>query len=77
MESALISPQSNYPGQEKQGENYEDDVNPEKIGTQYRYHLHMKSLQENCTGKMTDKPFIPVSGLTEGNDWEHNEDTGM
>ena len=26
---------------------------------------------------MTDKSFIPVLGLTEGNDWEHNKDTGM
>ena len=76
VEFAWISPHSNYPEREERNEDHEDNINPEKIGIQYRYHLHMKSLRANLVGQMTDKPFIPVSDLMEGNNWEHNENTG-
>ena len=80
VESAWVSSQTYSSPQtyssERKGEDENNNFNPEKIGTQYRYHLHLKSPQANRVGQSTHKPFIPISGLTEGNDWEHNDNTG-
>ena len=48
---------------------------PERIGLEYRHHLQMKQLRANRLG-MTAEPFLPIPGLTEGNDWTLNETTG-
>ena len=77
VESAWIAPYNQSSEPIINDNNADEALDPERIGLQYRYHLHVKSLKANRLSKLTDKPFIPVSGLTEGNDWEHNENTGM
>ena len=54
----------------------EEDIDPKNIGLQYQYHLHMKSLKASWLGMQTNKPFIPVEGLSKGNDWTYNSCTG-
>ena len=49
-----------------------DVIDSEIIGLEYRYHLQMKALKLDRTGNTSDKPFLPVEGLTEGNDWVLN-----
>ena len=54
-----------------------DNIDPERIGLEYRYHLQLKAMELNRHGHTQDKPFLPVDGLTEGNDWvlNTNDDT--
>ena len=71
VESAWIQWPINYTDDQNS-----DELTPEELGLRYRYHLHMKNLQANRVGMNLDKPFLPVKGLTEGNDWQLNDQTG-
>ena len=49
-----------------------DTIDPDRLATEYRYHLRVKALKLDRTGNIKEKQFQPVEGLTEGNDWVLN-----
>ena len=67
-----IKPDSSSDNLEKKSD--DNEIEPKRVGLEYRYHLHMKNKRLERTGNITEKPIVPYAGLMEGNDWTMNAD---
>ena len=75
VESAWVEPlepeppdKDNLTSEEKQ------HLDPEHAGLEYRHHLNLRAQRIRRLHNNDNKPFIPVTGLTEGNDWHQRPD---
>ena len=63
-------------GEIKQEEHNPTDEEIHKISLQYKLNLRLQAQRLSRLGLNEKKPFVPVDGLMEGNDWTYNEKDG-
>ena len=52
------------------------DTEVQRVSLQYKLNLRLQAQRLRRLGTHDQKPFVPVDGLMEGNDWTYNEKDG-